>query len=85
MSSSTSASASQSLAALEKSHTYEVANNSSRYSRLADDDYHRGAFQSIQSVFLSNDGSKSALGRIGLPDGFDHEHDAYYDSHLAVL
>ena len=84
-SSSTSASTSKSLAAIKESHTNEVANISSRYSRLADDGYHRGAFQSIQSVFLSSDGSKSALGQIGLPSGFDHEHDAYYHSHPAVL
>ena len=69
---------------LKDSHTREVANIQDRYSRLAEAGYHRGAFQSINSVFLSEDG-KSALGQIGLPEGFEHDHDAYYHAHPAVL
>ena len=72
------------LSDLKASHTQEVANIQDRYARLAEAGYHRGAFQSIKSVFLSEDG-KSALGRIGLPEGFEHDHDAYYHAHPAVL
>ena len=72
------------LSDLKDSHTQEVANIQDRYARLAEAGYHRGAFQSIKSVFLSEDG-KSALGRIGLPVDFEHDHDAYYHAHPAVL
>ncbi|KAL9188495.1 LOW QUALITY PROTEIN: hypothetical protein ACHAXT_006873 [Thalassiosira profunda] len=76
---------SKTLDELKAGHTREVAGIQDRYARLAEaGDHPRGAFQSIESVMLSEDG-KSALGSISLPSGFEHEHDAYYLSHPAVM
>ena len=55
-----------------------------RYARLPWSGFHRGAFQSIKPVLLSEDG-KSALGCVSLPEGVEHDHDSYYHAHPAVL
>ena len=73
-----------SLDRLKKNHLQEVENVQDRYVRFAEAGFHRGAFQSIQSVLMSKDG-KRALARIGLPEGTKHEHDSYYHAHPAVL
>ena len=64
------------LADLKHQHTREVMNIQERYAYLSWSGFHRGAFQSIKSVLLSEDG-KSVLGCISLPEGFEHDHDAY--------
>ena len=56
----------ESLDDLKHQHTREVMNIQERCARLSWDGFHRGAFQSIKSVLLSEEG-KSALGCIGLP------------------
>ncbi|KAL7542765.1 hypothetical protein ACHAXR_013097 [Thalassiosira sp. AJA248-18] len=83
---SDSSSRSAPLDSLKASHTREVPNADikDRYARLADNGYHRGAFQGIQSVFLNED-SMSALGKVALPEGFGHVHDGYYHAHPAML
>ena len=55
-----------------------------RYDKIVGQGFHHGAFQSIESVWLSNDG-KSVLGQVCLPASWEHEHDAFYDAHPAVL
>ena len=55
-----------------------------RYDALAEEGFHRGAFQSIESVWLSDDG-KSALGQVCLPESWEHEHDGFYHAHPAML
>ena len=69
---------------LKKGHLREVESIQDRYARLAKTGFHQGAFQSIQSLLLSEN-SKSAFARIGLPEGHEHEHDNYYHAHPAVL
>ena len=75
----------KSLIDLKKSHTLEVANIRSRYARLAEAGHHRGAFQSIHSVLLNKKDKRSVLGQLGLPEGIEHEHNAYYRVHPAVV
>ena len=55
-----------------------------RYDKLAEQGFHRDAFQSMESVWLSDDG-KSALGQLCLPKSWEHKHDAFYRAHPAVL
>ena len=69
---------------LKRQHTQTIAGIQDQYAELAGAGYHRGAFQSIRSVLISDDG-KSALGQIALPEGFDHIHNAYYHAHPALL
>ena len=74
----------ESLDDLKHQHTREVMNIQERYAHLSATGFHRGAFQSIKSVLLSEDG-KSVLGCIGLLDVFEHDYDAYYHAHPAVV
>ena len=70
---------SASLQALKNSHTQKA-----ELVNMGGMSFQRGAFQTIQSVNLSEDGA-SALAQIGLPAAFSHEHDAYYHMHPALL
>ena len=74
----------ESLDNLKHQHTRKVMTIQEHYARLSWCFFHRGAFQSIKSVLLSEDG-KSALGCVSLPEGVEHNHDAYYHAHPAVL
>ena len=72
------------LSSWKDSHKQKVEGIRERYDELVEQGFHRGAFQSIESVWLSDD-SKSALGQICLPESWEHEHDAFYHAHPAVL
>ena len=72
------------LRSWKDSHKEEVEGIRERYDALAEEGFHRGAFQSIESVWLSDDG-KSALGQVCLPESWEHEHDGFYHAHPAVL
>lgn len=54
------------------------------YERLTKKGFHIGVFQSIESLWLSDDG-KSVLGQLYLPERWDHKHDSFYHDHLSVL
>ena len=73
-----------SLEDLKQIHTQKVEGIQDRCARLSEAGYHRGPFQSIKSVSLNEEGN-SALGCIGLPEDFDHDHNAYYHAHPAIL
>ena len=79
-----SASSVESLDDLKHHHTRRVMGIQEHYVRLSETSYHRGSFQSIKVVLLNEEG-KSALGHIGLPEGFEHVHDGFYYAHPAVL
>ena len=73
------------LSSWKDSHKEKVEGIGERYDALAEQGFHRGAFQSIESVWLSDD-SKSALGWLCLPDSWEeHDHDGFYHAHPAVL
>ena len=68
----------------KKCHTRQVPGIIDRYEILAAKGFHRGAFQSISSVWLNED-HKSVLGQIILPTDHKHKHDGFYHVHPALL
>ncbi|KAL7554746.1 hypothetical protein ACHAWF_018278 [Thalassiosira exigua] len=74
----------QTLEGWKQGHIHQVNNVRSRYDELSERGFHRGAFQSIESVWL-NEEKTSAIAKLSLPEGRNHEHDAFYHSHPAVL
>ena len=65
-------------------HVREVLGITKRYDKLAEEGFHRGVFQSIQSAWL-NEEQTSALARVCLPTSHRHKHDTFYLIHPALL
>ena len=72
------------LSSWKDSHKEKVEGIEERYEALASEGFHRGAFQSIESVWLSDDG-KSALGQLCLPESWEHKYGGFCHADPAVF